>query len=38
MMDFSKSIAISFDGDKGLSLVTIPEYLAPEALLGAEQK
>jgi len=38
MTDFSKSKVITFDGDKGLSLVGAPEYLAPEVLLGTGQK
>ncbi len=38
MTDFSKSKIITFDGDKGLSLVGAPEYLAPEVILGIGQK
>jgi serine/threonine protein kinase len=38
MTDFSKSKIITFDGDKGLSLVGAPEYLAPEVILGMGQK
>ena len=38
MTDFSKSKLITFDGDKGLSLVGAPEYMAPEVLLGIGQK
>ena len=38
MTDFSKSKLITFDGDKGLSLVGAPEYMAPEVLLGSGQK
>ena len=38
MTDFSKSKLITFDGDKGLSLVGAPEYMAPEVLLGTGQK
>ena len=38
MTDFSKSKMITFDGDKGLSLVGAPEYLAPEVILGIGQQ
>ena len=38
MTDFSKSKIITFDGDKGLSLVGAPEYMAPEVILGTGQK
>jgi len=38
MTDFSKSKIITFDGDKGLSLVGAPEYMAPEIILGKGQK
>ena len=38
MTDFSKSKIITFDGDKGLSLVGAPEYMAPEIILGTGQK
>ena len=38
MTDFSKSKMITFDGDKGLSLVGAPEYMAPEIILGTGQK
>ena len=38
MTDFSKSKIITFDGDKGLSLVGAPEYMAPEVILGKGQK
>jgi len=38
MTDFSKSKFIAFDGDKGLSLVGAPEYMAPEIILGTGQK
>ena len=38
MTDFSKSKIIAFDGDRGLSLVGAPEYMAPEIILGTGQK
>ena len=38
MTDFSKSKIITFDGDRGLSLVGAPEYMAPEIILGTGQK
>ena len=38
MTDFSKSKLITFDGDKGLSFVGAPEYMAPEVLLGTGQR
>ena len=38
LTDFSKSKIITFDGDKGLSLVGAPEYMAPEVILGTGQK
>lgn len=38
MTDFSKSKIITFEGDKGLSLVGAPEYMAPEVILGTGQK
>ena len=38
MTDFSKSKIITFDGDRGLSLVGAPEYMAPEIILGSGQK
>ena len=34
LTDFSKSKIITFEGDKGLSLVGAPEYMAPEIILG----
>ena len=37
MTDFSKSKLLSFDGDKGLSLVGAPDYMAPEVILGKGQ-
>ena len=38
LTDFSKSKILAFDGDKGLSLVGAPEYMAPEVILGKGQK
>ena len=38
MTDFSKSKILTFDGDRGLSLVGAPEYMAPEIILGNGQK
>ena len=38
MTDFSKSKLIAFDGEKGLSFVGAPEYMAPEVLLGTGQR
>ena len=37
IIDFSKSKMITFDGEKGLSLVGAPEYMAPEIILGKGQ-
>ena len=38
MTDFSKSKILTFEGDKGLSFVGTPEYMAPEIILGKGQK
>ena len=37
IIDFSKSKILTFDGEKGLSLVGTPEYMAPEIILGKGQ-
>lgn len=37
MTDFSKSKILLFDGDRGLSLVGAPDYMAPEVILGKGQ-
>lgn len=38
MTDFSKSKILAFDGDRGLSLVGAPEYMAPEVIAGTGHK
>ena len=37
VIDFSKSKILTYDGEKGLSLVGAPEYMAPEIILGKGQ-
>ena len=37
MTDFSKSKILTFDGDRGVSLVGGPDYMAPEIILGNGQ-
>ena len=37
IIDFSKSKILTFDGERGLSLVGAPEYMAPEIIIGKGQ-
>lgn len=37
VIDFSKSKILTYDGERGLSLVGAPEYMAPEIILGKGQ-
>ncbi len=37
VIDFSKSKMLTYDGERGLSLVGAPEYMAPEIILGKGQ-
>jgi serine/threonine protein kinase len=37
IIDFSKSKMLTYDGEKGLSIVGAPEYMAPEIILGKGQ-
>ena len=37
VIDFSKSKIITYDGERGLSLVGAPEYMAPEIIIGKGQ-
>ena len=37
IIDFSKSKILTYDGERGLSLVGAPEYMAPEIIIGKGQ-
>ena len=37
VIDFSKSKMLTYDGERGLSLVGAPDYMAPEIILGKGQ-